>query len=218
MESALYARKLGFAVTVYERGQVGDQVRRWGHVRLFSPFGMNVTPLGRAALPQANLPADSDCITGREHVAAYLEPLAKSAALSGCFQTETMVLTIGRAGWLKSDAPGDARRGQAPFRLLVAQTNKERVDEADVVLDCTGTYLRHRWLGDGGIPALGERAVEAQIAYGLEDVLGSRRDHYAGKSRLANSPPSPKRRRPPGSSGWRAGRVPSRCRDIRTIL
>ena len=184
LEAALYARKLCFPVTIYERGQPGDYVRRWGHVRLFSPFGMNVTPLGRAALSQANLPADGDCITGREHVAVYVEPLAKSAALSGCLQPETMVLTVGRSGWLKSDGPGDAKRAQAPFRLLVAQANKERIDEADIVLDCTGTYSRHRWLGNGGIPALGERAVEQQIAYGLEDIPGARRDHYAGRSVL----------------------------------
>jgi len=52
------------------------------------------------------------------------------------------------------------------------------------VLDCTGTYGRHRWLGDGGIPALGEVVAEPQIPYGLEDVLGERRGHYAGKNVL----------------------------------
>ena len=49
LEAALYARKLDFAVTVYERGRVGEYLLRWGHVRLFTPFGMNTTPLGRAA-------------------------------------------------------------------------------------------------------------------------------------------------------------------------
>ncbi len=37
LESALYARRLGFAVTVYERGQVADAVRRLGHVRPVQP-------------------------------------------------------------------------------------------------------------------------------------------------------------------------------------
>src|SRR5262249_50756775 len=59
-----------------------------------------------------------------------------------------------------------------------------RDEEADVVLDCTGTYGRHRWLGDGGLPALGEAAAEGQIAYGLEDLPGERRHHYAGKNVL----------------------------------
>src|SRR5436190_10444914 len=80
LEAALYARASSLPVTVYERGRVGEHVQRWGHVRLFSPFGMNATPLGRAAVlaeaPRHEFPADGDCVTGRDHVAAYLEPLS----------------------------------------------------------------------------------------------------------------------------------------------
>jgi hypothetical protein len=184
LEAALYARHLGYAVTVYERGKVAEHVQRWGHIRLFSPFGMNTTSLGRKALSGHSLPADGDCITGGEHRSAYLEPLAKCDLLKGCIQTDTRVLTIGRSGHLKSDPPGDANRGQSPFRLLIRQDKSERVDEADVVLDCTGTFGKHRWLGDGGIPAIGELTAEPNIPYGLEDVLGTRKDHYAGKSIL----------------------------------
>src|SRR5260221_4201767 len=184
LEAALYARTLGFAVTVYERDQVGEHVRRWSHVRLFSPFGMNVTPLSRAALRSASLPGDGDSITGVEHLAAYLTPLAQSELLKDCIQPETLVIRVGRAGFLKGDSPGDAKRGQQPFHLLVRKGNVERTDEADVVLDCTGTYATHRWTGDGGIPAVGELAAEAQIAYWLEDALGGRKAHYAGKSIL----------------------------------
>lgn len=186
LEAVLYARTLGLQVTVYERGRVGEYLRRWGHIRLFTPFGMNVTPLGRKSIlkdnPKHSLPADGDCISGKEHLVAYLEPLAKAGALAESIRAETQVLHIGRRGFLKHEAPGDARRGQQPFRLLVREKNRERVDEADVVLDCTGTYGQHRWMGDGGIPAIGEVGAEAQIAYGLEDVLGDRRTAYAGKN------------------------------------
>jgi thioredoxin reductase len=189
LEAALYARTLNLPVTVYERGRVGEYWHRWGHVRLFSPFGMNTTPLGRSVLaaeqPKHPFPADGDCITGKEHLAAYLEPLARTALLRDCFRKETQVLQIGRRGLLKDDGPGDAGRAKQPFRLLVREgKNRERIDEADVVLDCTGTYGQHRWLGDGGIPAVGEAAVEGQVAYGLEDVLGERRGAYAGKNIL----------------------------------
>jgi hypothetical protein len=86
---------------------------------------------------------------------------------------------------LKEDTPGDSRRGQHPFRLLVRDSKgRERSEEADIVLDCTGTYGHHRWCGDGGIPAVGELSVEPQVAYGLEDVLGDRRAVYAGKTVL----------------------------------
>ncbi len=189
LEAALYARSLNLPVTVYERGRVGEHLRRWGHVRLFSPFGMNVTPLGRAAILADDarhvLPSDADLLTGREHVASYLEPLARCAALRDCVRAETQVVAVGRSGWLKEEAPGDARRAGQPFRLLLrGPKGKEETAEADVVLDCTGTYAQHRWMGDGGVPALGEGAAEPHVAYGLEDVLGERQAHYAGKNIL----------------------------------
>lgn len=189
LEAALYARSLGLAVTVYERAQVGEYVRRWGHVRLFSPFGMNVTSLGRAAILAENrgheFPADTACVTGREHLATYLDPLAKTSPLRDTLRRDTRVLAIGRRGLLKEDEPGDPKRSRQPFRLLIREGNKrEQIEEADVVLDCTGTYGHHRWAGEGGIPAVGEIAAEPHIAYGLEDVLGERRATYAGKTVL----------------------------------
>src|SRR4051812_40153301 len=79
LEAALCARTLGWTVAVYERGRVGDNLRRWGHVRLFSPFSMNVTPEGKAAIQKANgqhsFPGDGDCLLAKDHVVAYLEPL-----------------------------------------------------------------------------------------------------------------------------------------------
>src|SRR5262245_7156378 len=102
IEAALYAASLKLPFRVYERGKVGDSVRRWGHVKLFTPFGMNSTPLGRATLGEKR-PADADLMTGREHLAAYLEPLARSAPLAGKVETETTVLSIGRKGYLKGE-------------------------------------------------------------------------------------------------------------------
>ncbi len=184
IEAALYARQLGFAVTVYERGQIGEHLRRWGHVRLFSPFGMNSTALGRSTLRSADLPGESECITGVEHLSRYLSPLAQSESLKESLRTETLIIRVGRGGFLKREALGDARRAQQPFQLLLRKGQEERIDEADIVLDCTGTYGAHCWMGDGGIPAVGELSVEAQVSYGLDDVLGGRKGHYAGKSVL----------------------------------
>lgn len=189
LEAALYARTLQYPVEVYERAQVGDYWQRWGHVRLFSPFGMNSTPLGRAAIlkadPDHEFPAADACTTGREHRATYLVPLSKLEIVKECLHTETQVIAVGRHGLLKEDDPGNARRAKQPFRLLVRDNQKrERSEEADIVLDCTGTYGQHRWLGDGGIPAGGEIAAEASIAYGLEDLSGERKKVYVGKTIL----------------------------------
>jgi thioredoxin reductase len=189
LEAALYARSLEYPVTVYEAGRIGDYLHRWGHVRLFSPFGMNSTALGRNAiqdtLPKHEFPDETTCLTGKEHLTRYLEPLAKCETLKDCIQTETQVVAVGRRGMLKGDAVGESGRGKQPFRLLLRDAKKqERGAEADIVLDCTGTYGQHRWLGSGGIPALGELAAEKFIAYALENILGDRRNHYAGKTTM----------------------------------
>jgi thioredoxin reductase len=188
LEAALYARTLNHRVKIYERGQVGEYWQRWGHVRLFSPFGMNSTPLGRSAILAGRsgheFPDDDSITTGREHREAYLLPLSQVERLKGCIVAETQVLGIGRRGYFKDDDPGDPKRARQPFRLLLKDKNRERSEEADIVLDCTGTYGQHRWLGDGGIPAAGELAAESNITYGLEDVAGERRNTYSGKNIL----------------------------------
>lgn len=185
LEAALYAARLGLPVTVYERGEVAESVKQWGHVRLFSPFGMNSTPLGReVAGAQERLPAETDLLTGRDFRSAYLEPIAACGLLKGAIRTGNQVIRVARQGFLKDDAIGDPRRAQAPFVLLVQEGKDERIDEADVVLDCTGSYGNHRWLGTGGLPALGERNAASHIRYGLDDVLGEKKDFYADRNVL----------------------------------
>lgn len=184
VEAALYAKSAGCRVAVYDRGQVGEHVARWGHARMFTPFGMNVSPLGLQTLRQErrskDVPADGDLLSGREFREAYLVPLAESETLLESMHPQTAVLALGRANAVKKSEPDDGRR---PFRLLVRGGNgPERVETADVVLDCTGTFNTPNWLGDGNIPAVGELAARPHVAHGLEDVLGDRKAHYAGKS------------------------------------
>jgi len=189
LEAALYARALDYPVTVFERGRIGEHLQRWGHVKMFSPFGMNTTSLGRSAIQlddaDHEFPAETECLTGKEHFAAYLEPLAKSTNLRECIRGDCQILQMGRRGMLKEDYAGDIRRSQQPFRVLLRENKqRERVEEFDFVLDCTGTYGQHRWMGDGGSAAVGELPAVSQIAYGLEDVLNERRAAYAGKYTL----------------------------------
>jgi len=198
LEVALYAAHLDLPFTIYERGRVGEHVQRWGHVKMFSPFGMNVTPLGLDGIhkqnPKQEFPNEAVCTTGREHWEAYVDPLSKTNLLREHVRTDAQVLSIGRRGLLKEDtqagsggsqSSGNSSRSRQPFRLLVRfNKNQERIEEADVVLDCTGTYSQHRWMGDGGIAAVGEMSAEPHVAYGLEDILGTRQSTYAGKNVL----------------------------------
>ncbi len=91
------------------------------------------------------------------------------------------MLAIGRARVLKGDHISEPTRGSTPFRLLVSDGNGERTVTADAVLDCTGTYAQPNGLGDGGIPAPGERAAGARIFYGIPDLAGQHRTRYAGR-------------------------------------
>jgi thioredoxin reductase len=189
MEAALYAATLDLPFTLYEGGRVGEYLLQWGHVRLFSPFAGNSTPLGRSTLrtehPHGDLPADSALLTGRQHVAAYLEPLADLPSLRQRVRLGTTVLHVSRRGYCKEDEPASPQRSQQPFRLLLRDSGGKEFDaEADVILDCTGVYGQPRWLGDGGIPAVGEQAARPQIALGLEDILAERREHYADRTTL----------------------------------
>lgn len=189
LEAALYARYLGYDVDLYERGRACEHVRRWGHVRLFSPWRMNVTPLGVAALraqDPAWRPVDDDALlTGRELAERYWLPLAGSDLLVDGLHETTEVVGVGKAEFLKGELPGDDCRGDFPFRLVVRNAaGQERAAEADAVLDCTGTYGQPNWLGAGGLPAIGEQAAQARIEYHLPDLGGTDRARYLGRHTL----------------------------------
>jgi len=182
IEAALYGARLGYRVSLYEATEVGSHMLSWGHVRMFSPWWMNVSSLGVAALKAEGWrPPDAHkCPTGRDFVRQYLRPLAESIAPEIELNTGVRVEAIGRDGHFKGDAiRGDSRR-QAPFRLLLDRKGEEEISHVERVIDASGVYGQHNWLGSSGIPAAGERASGARIAYHMEDYCGADRSKYAG--------------------------------------
>ena len=193
LETALYARYLGYDVDLYERGVVAEHIEQWGHVPMFTRFGLNRSTLGLAALEAQDsawqAPDDDAVLTGHEYRRRYLLPLAESDLLVDSVHLRTEVLAIGREGWLKGAGAGSEERADSDFRLLLRSTDDgghvhERFATAEAVLDTTGTYGCHNWLGPDGLPALGERAAAPHVEYGLPDVLGRDRDRYAGRNVL----------------------------------
>ncbi len=187
LEAALYATTLEMDVTAYEAGgEVGSGVRGWRHVEMFSPFGMNRSPLGATLLAREghDLPDEDAYQTGEEYAETYLRPLSELPLLEGRVRYGARVVSVGKEGLGKSDLIGQEARLERPFRLLLEEDGTERIAHADLVLDCTGLYGNPNWLGSGGIPALGERALRDRIVYALPDVLGGDRDAYAGKTTL----------------------------------
>ena len=56
LDAALACAERGWPCTVFEAGdRVGGNVRAWSHVRLFTPWSMNVSPRMRDALDRAGI-------------------------------------------------------------------------------------------------------------------------------------------------------------------
>jgi hypothetical protein len=165
--AALEARRRGHEVTVLEAGEVGASLRRWGSTRLFSPFRMNLPERLRALLPSQ--PDEEALLTGPEMVERVLVPLA--AGLGDRLRLRHRVVAIGRARLSRGDLHGHPVRFERPFDLLLDTPDGEARLEADRVIDASGVYGQPLWLGAGGLPARGERALGDRVLRDLGAVF-----------------------------------------------
>ncbi|MGH3774996.1 MAG: hypothetical protein ACRDRR_04555 [Pseudonocardiaceae bacterium] len=189
LDAALACLDNGWPCTVYESAaSVAANVTAWSHIRLFTPWSMNVSPRMLAHLNAAGIgppgPAEH-CPTGGEFAEQLLRPLAELPELAAVIRCRTRVLAVARQGLLKHEEIATQQRGSHPFRLLLAgpqdgADDVERVEHADLLLDCTGSYGRSNFLGDGGIPAPGELRVADRITSQIPD-LGREADEWAGR-------------------------------------
>jgi hypothetical protein len=187
LEAALAAVDAGFPFTVYEAApEIAGNVGAWGHVRLFTPWEMNASPRMRRHLADAGAeaPDGAECPTGRELVEKLFAPLAALPSIAPNLRLGTRVLAIGREGLLKHEEISTPERRRHPFRLLLADSSgREWTENAAIVIDATGTYGNPNRLGDGGIPAPGERALDGDIRRAVPDLAQEAAD-WAGKTIL----------------------------------
>ncbi|MBW8889534.1 MAG: NAD(P)-binding protein [Fibrobacteres bacterium] len=162
--AAFLAARRNLDVTVLERDRIGASLLGWGPTRLFSPLSMNAPAAVLQALP--GLPAGDALLTGPEMVERVLLPLSRHPLLYDRVKTGRRVLAIGRAGMRRLDFAGHPVRQEKPFRLLVEDDAGERMMEADFVFDAGGSTTPGA-AGAGGMPAVGERAVEGRILRSL---------------------------------------------------
>lgn len=166
VEAALAAAEHGYPFTLYEAAPaVAGHMRDWGHVQLFTPWSMNVSPRMRRVLETAghSVPdGDAECPAGAELAGQVLEPLMALPQFQDSMRLGTRVRRIGRRGLLKHEEIGTAERGSRPFRLLLEDTAGQHIEEADIVLDCTGSSEPNP-VGDGGIPAPGEESLTPEL-------------------------------------------------------
>ncbi|GII26425.1 NAD(P)-binding domain-containing protein [Planosporangium mesophilum] len=178
LAAAAHLTERGLPFLVLEDGSdVAASVRRWGHVRLFSPWRYNIDAAARRLLEAAGwAEPDLEALpTGGELVEEYLRPLAKLSALAPHIRYDAGVVAIGRVG---VDRVRTAGREAAPFVVRLADGTDLH---ARAVIDASGTCTTPNVLGVNGLAAHGEADAAALIDYALPDVLGADRDAYAGR-------------------------------------
>ncbi|CAN7597440.1 NAD(P)-binding domain-containing protein [Massilia sp. LjRoot122] len=181
LAAAAHLFERGMTPLVLEAGAgVGANLASFRHVQLFSPWQYNVDKAALRLLEGAawRMPAADALPSAGELLTRYLEPLAALPALAGALRLRHRVTAISREGTDKVKTRG---RGEAPFLIRADTPDGPREYLARAVIDATGTWSQPNPLGANGIPAIGEAALAARIAYGMPDVLGSQLARYAGK-------------------------------------
>src|SRR5829696_1396486 len=87
LAAAAHALARNLTPRVFEQGPAaGAGIRRWGHVRMFSPWKYNVDRMAVAMLERDGwvMPEGDTYPTGHDLVDRYLEPLAGISDLRPC--------------------------------------------------------------------------------------------------------------------------------------
>jgi thioredoxin reductase len=185
LAAAAHLLSRGLRPVVLEAGDgVAANVRDWGHVRLFSPWRYNIDRAAARLLEATGwrAPAPDGMPTGAELISQYLEPLSRVPALADAIRFDRRVVAVTR---LHTDKVTSADREALPFivRTRDREGNEEEV-AAHAVIDASGTWATPNPIGASGVAALGEKALANRVHYGIPDVLGAKRDEYAGRMTL----------------------------------
>jgi cation diffusion facilitator CzcD-associated flavoprotein CzcO len=175
LAAAAHLLARGIPVKVYEAGEtVAANVRDWGHVRLFSPWGFNLDEAARTILKRHGWqdPPRDAYPTGEDLYEAYLRPLAETPDMRAVVETGARIRAISRQGL---DKVGSKGRETHPFVLSVVNGAARR-DFARAVIDASGTWTSPNPVGAGGVPADGWRRP-----------FGRQRAHRACRPRRSRS-------------------------------
>lgn len=181
LAAAAHLLERGLTPLVLEAGaSVGAGMLRWAHVRMFSPWEFNVDRAAGALLKQHGwtAPELTQFPTGGDVVEQYLKPLAALPEIQPYVRTGVSVEVVTKQ---RHDRMKDTQRNDVPFMVRYTDSSGEHEVLAQAVIDASGTTQTPNPMGASGVPAIGERALQDHIFYGMPDVLGAHRDRYSGK-------------------------------------
>jgi thioredoxin reductase len=181
LAAAAHVVARGMIPLVLEAGShVGAGIRRWGHVRMFSPWKFDVDSAAAQLLTRQGwiAPPENEYPTGNDLAGQYLEPLAATPELAPHIRTNARVVAVARE---HHDRMKDGSRQDAAFVVRVRTNGADEDVRARAVIDASGTIERPGALGASGMPAIGEHAAAPFVRYGIPDVLGAERSRYAGR-------------------------------------
>jgi hypothetical protein len=168
IEAALYARFLGYYVSIFEARRVAHRMLDWHHRPLALPVSQTTTPLGHAAIaaqnPTYRRPDPDRVFTGREYAEEYLLPLAKTDLLFDDIHFLSPVVDLSRIATYRRDGVCPQQRCNDEFRAVVqGQHRGPWSARGDCVLDCRGHAIEPIGMGPGGGLAIGEQELGNEL-------------------------------------------------------
>lgn len=170
IEAAIYARFLGYFVSIFEQRRVAHRMLDWHDRPLHVTVKECTTSMGHAAIAAQNpeyVPRRPDEVfTGRTYAEEYLLPLAKTDLLFDDIHFLSPVVDVSRYRTFITDEIDRQERCNDEFRILVDGRHRGAwVSRADVVIDCRGATQRLCGIGPGGGLAIGESVLRDSFLF-----------------------------------------------------
>lgn len=192
IEAALYARFLGYHVSIFESRRVAHRMLDWNERALGARVAEVTTSLGIAALaaqePEFKGFDSQRVFTGKEYAEEYLLPLAKTDLIFDDIHFLSPVEGVSRLrvqdvpDWQDPLGYDWQERCNDEFRILVRGRHRGIwSSRADCVIDCRGSASRLLGLGPAGGIAVGESELQADFYLHLPSDRKFEAKHIQGK-------------------------------------
>ncbi len=166
---------------IFEAGQhVAENIRKWQHVHLFSPWQYDIDKAARKLLEETNSKSPQDDIlpTGQELIDQYLNPLSELPVLKESIRYNSKVVSIARK---ENDKMKSLNREKQPFEIYVEHDHGVELVEARAVIDATGTWGNPNPATSNGVWLSSEKECQDLIEYGIPNVMKNT-NRYANKT------------------------------------